>query len=195
MCYIWLKQKLFDVDELNEKSRRNHKVLSGHWHTIDLGEIYERVITPLVTQLIDVQTDTPHWSLVFLLKNEDVYQVYHQPISLHHASNDLGKNIKKASLLIEFKESNPLRNHKCAYSSCGKLCLISLHFCDKRPRVYLARIISQTTQVQDLSTEVNFLSEEESLISIEFICKGMCRYHIVFFYVLFKIISKNIVDY
>ena len=181
VCYIWLKQKNLDTDELNIKSRRNHKVLSGHWHTIDLGEIYDGDITPLITKYIVDQTATPYWSLLFLLKSEDHYRVYHKPMSLHHASTDLGRNIEKANLVFEFQESSPLKNQTSAYSSCGKNCLISLHFCGKRPRIYFVHIIGKNIQVEDLSTEVNFLSEEESLKSMEFICKGIYRFHVVVF--------------
>ena len=171
ICYIWMKQKLLDVNE-TRKYHRNHKVVSGHWFTIDLGDKYGNHITPLGIKYNEVQKTSAYWSLLFLTKSKDHHQVHHQIFQRHQHSDDWKKSLKKAKIVVEFTTPNELENFVCVYSPCGRICILSLHILNESSKLYLIRLNGSNTQVQDLSNEIRFSSKEESIKSIEFLCKG-----------------------
>ena len=171
ICYIWTKQKLLDVNE-TRKYHRNHKVLSGHWCTIDLGEKYGNDITPLGIKYNQAQKTSTYWSLLFLSISEDHHQVHYQIFQRHQLSDDWKKNLKKTKIVVEFTTPNELENFVCVYSSCGRICILSLHILNEISKLYLMRLNGSIIQVQDLSNEIKFLSKEESIKCIEFLCQG-----------------------
>ena len=173
VCHIWMKQKLLDVNE-TRKYHRNHKVVSGHWFTIDLGEKYGNHITPLGIKYNEVQKISAYWSLLFLSKSKDDYQVHHQIFQHHRFSSDWKKNLKKTDIVVEFTTPNKLEKFVCVYSSCGRICILSLHSANENSKLYLIRLNGSNTRLQDLSDEIKFLSEQESIKCIEFLCRGMC---------------------
>lgn len=169
--YIWTKQKLLGGTETT-KYHRNHKVLSGHWCTIDLGEKYGNHIIPLGIKYNEDQKTSAYWSLLFLSKSKNNYQVHHQIFQHHQFSNDWKKNLKKTNIVVEFTTPNELENFVCVYSSCGRTCILSLHILNESSRLYLIRLNGSNIQVQDLCNEVKFLSKEESIKCIEFLFQG-----------------------
>ena len=171
VCYIWIKQKC--LDEGNKNRHRNHKVLSGHWHTIDLSEQYGKDVTPLAIMYIDDQNCSCHWSLLFLSQSEESYQIFQQTFKFDQATGNWRKNLKKASPIVDIKTSKTLKSKICIYSPCGQLCVISLQFLDEKSKLYLVHLSVSKIHVQDLANEISFLSDDESVKCVEFICKGI----------------------
>ena len=156
-----------------EKQGKCHKVLAGNWNTIEFGgPSIGSIITPLCVKCIVDQKSSPFWSMLFISEAEGAQQISNFVMRTNGVKRGLKDKPENTSIVFELEESTKLRTHATSYSPCGRLCVICLNFDSRKSRIYLLHNIDQNACPQPLTTELGFLSENETVKCVEFTHKG-----------------------
>ena len=171
-AHIWWCDKSRNMNQNEKKIKRNHRVLTGHWTMVSLEENSENEITFLASKYIIDQKTSPYWSVLFVYKYNSTYRICREVIRRNYLVKDGHFKEETKNVLFEIVESAHLTNPVSLYSPCGRLCMIALNFSMKKTRIILAHIVDQNFYIQHLSTELEFLSENESVKCIDFTYQG-----------------------
>ena len=130
------------------------------------------IITPLCVKYIVDQKTSPYWSFFFISETEGNQQISHLKIHKNVVQKGLNDKPENISIVFELEEPTKLRTHTTSYSPCERLCVIGLNFDNRKSRIYLLHNVDQNVYTQPLTSELDFLSENETLKCVEFTHKG-----------------------
>jgi hypothetical protein len=171
--YIWWHNICCNTRLQPENQGKCHRVLSGNWNTVEFGSSSNSsIITPLCSKYMVDEKASLYWSLLFISETEGTQQVRHIVIRKNVVQRGLKDKPENIRIVFELEEPTNLRTHVTSYSPCGRLCVIGLNFENRKSRIYLLHNVDQNAYTQPLTSELDFLSENETLKSVDFTHKG-----------------------
>ena len=173
LCYTWwCNASKLKIEQQQGNSTRNHRVLSGYWIKIDFDPTVNGETKVLAAKYLVDQKTSPFWSFLLIVTHQTTRLIYHYTVRRNDVKKDKIKTKKYIAIEVEESNSNQT-NHVAVYSPCGRLCVIGLNYSTKRSEICLMHIVDQNIFTQRLSTELEFLSENETIKCVDFTTEGI----------------------
>ena len=172
IAHVWW-QNTFS-DQLPNKHIRDHRILHGNWHVYKVIESIDTEVHPLAITFIDTNDSLAHWSGVFLTKDKQNklrlhYKTLQQPCQKTTTEED---DILEG-VIFEFEESLELDYHTAEFSPCRKMCAVFLNFKQKKVMGYMLHIMNEDVYLQNVTSELDFMKENESVKCVDFAGEGI----------------------
>ena len=172
IAHVWWQYKF--SDQLPKKHIRAHRILHGGWNVYKVIDCVETEVCPLAITFIDTKESLAYWSGVFLTKDKQNklrlhYKTLQQPCQKKAIEED---DILK-HVILEFEESLELDNHTAEFSPCRKMCAVFLHFKQKKVMGYILHIMNENVYLQNVTSELDFMKENESVKCVDFAGEGI----------------------
>ena len=172
IAHVWW-QNTFS-DQLPNTHIRDHRILHGNWHVYKVIESIDTEVHPLAITFIDTNDSLAHWSGVFLTKDKQnklrlQYKTLQQPCQKTTTEED---DILEG-VIFEFEESLELDSHTTEFSPCRKMCVVFLNFKQKKVMGYMLHIMNENVYLQNITSELDFMKENESVKCVGFTGEGI----------------------
>ena len=172
IAHVWWQNKF--SDQLPNKHIRAHRILHGSWNVYKVIKCIDTEVRPLAITFIDTKESLAHWSGVFLTRDkQNKLRLHYKTLQPRCQKKVIEEDDILKHVILEFEESLELDNHTAEFSPCRKMCAVFLHFKQKKVMGYVLHIMNETVYLQNVTSELDFMKENESVKCLDFTGEGI----------------------